>query len=294
MHDLFKIIVVKQTESSAHVVLELPAGVPIRSLTGKIVGPYCNFARTLPAEFSLTDIKSNSDIHVAQVIDPCYWTPELPFLYDLHLGILKEDGQEIEQTLKVGLTRWGCESRNLRLESRRIVLRGTSSKQLATATLSAAREAATALMVDRYDQPFCGAADQAGVMLCLDLRAAGNSLYSVLPHLDWSPSVLLALVSAEQLAESDLDDHRPTHCCLTQSLSASSTPDELVDPQQVLAVELKPGEQPPAWLADFARPVIAIRHGEDYAELTAARAACDRLQAELAPEFDLAGYFVTP
>jgi hypothetical protein len=31
-----------------------------------------------------------------------------------------------------------------------------------------------------------------------------------------------------------------------------------------------------------------------YADFDEARAACDRLQAELAPEFDLAGYFVAP
>jgi hypothetical protein len=38
--------------------------------------------------------------------------------------------------------------------------------------------------------------------------------------------------------------------------------------------------------------VIAIREGGTYADLQTARLACDHLQAALAPEFDLAGYFV--
>ena len=60
----------------------------------------------------------------------------------------------------------------------------------------------------------------------------------------------------------------------------------------VIAVELAEGDRPPAWIAKVSKPVIAIRRGRVYADFFEARAACDRLQAELAPDFNLAGYFV--
>ena len=59
-----------------------------------------------------------------------------------------------------------------------------------------------------------------------------------------------------------------------------------------MVLELQPGERPHAALAHCTLPVIAIRRGESYADFTTARAACDRLQAQLSPEFNLAGYFI--
>jgi hypothetical protein len=57
------------------------------------------------------------------------------------------------------------------------------------------------------------------------------------------------------------------------------------------AVELNPGDRPPAWLATCDKPVMAIRKNIA-SEIPTGRTGCDRLQAELAPKFDLAGYFV--
>ena len=59
-----------------------------------------------------------------------------------------------------------------------------------------------------------------------------------------------------------------------------------------IVAKLDDGERPPRWMATCGRPVVAIRRGAAYAGFEEARIACDRLQAELAPEFDLAGYFV--
>jgi hypothetical protein len=57
------------------------------------------------------------------------------------------------------------------------------------------------------------------------------------------------------------------------------------------AIELQSGERPPTWAATCDKPVIVIRNDLE-AEIRTARMSCDKLQAELAPEFDLAGYFV--
>jgi hypothetical protein len=76
-------------------------------------------------------------------------------------------------------------------------------------------------------------------------------------------------------------------------MQAAEAPDpkDVEAAADVVAVELAAEERPPSWMASLGKPVIAIRRGGAYANLHEARAACDRLQAELAPEFDLAGYF---
>ena len=294
MIDSFNFTVIQQTEATAHVVLEQSPNAPIRSLTAKLVGPHCQFARTLPAEFPFSGITKQPGAHVAQVIDPCYWTPELPFLYKLHLHMQLEDGQKIEQTTQIGLTRWESHWRNLRLETQRIVLRGAGTTCPTAETLQSAREARTALLIKEMNQATCDAADALGVVLCLDLRDSDDFDYSALADIHFSPSIFLALVSSEQRDDQKICDLLPSHCLIAQCLSTESTIEESLDAGPVLAFDLKPGERPPAWVPMASRPVIGIRRGEEYTDLSQARAACDRLQAELAPEFNLAGYFVTP
>ena len=297
MIDTFNFTVIQQTEASTHVVLEQSTDVPVHSFAGKLIGPHCQFARTLPAEFPFTGITKQPGAHVAQVIDPCYWTPELPFLYDLQLNIQLDDGQEIEQTTQVGLTRWESHWRNLRLETQRIVLRGAGTTCPAAETLQSAREARTALLIKDINKATFDSAAELGVVLCLDLRDAENVDFSALADIHFSPSIFLALVSSEQRDEPKIRDLLPSHCLIAQCLSTESTEstvEESLDAGPVLAFDLKPGERPPAWVPMASRPVIAIRRSEDYTDLSQARAACDRLQAELAPEFNLAGYFVTP
>jgi len=300
MFDQLQFSVDKQTESAAYALLKPSAGSVIRSLAGNLNGPHCQFARTLPADFALAETKSG--LTVGQVIDPCYWTPALPFLYDMQLTMQMHDEREIEQSAKVGLRRWECSGKNFRLESRRFVLRGAGCDQLTEENAAQARAAETALLVDHYDQSSFGIADYVGVLLILDLRSMDDFHSEIISKLSWSPSLFLILVNADQLArqkeqfaQQNLVVHWPKNCHLAQCLSASSEPAEMSDfSTAALAVELEPGERPPNWLADIERPVVAIRRGVVNDDLQQARAACDRLQAELAPEFNLAGYFVAP
>ncbi len=303
MHVPFSFSVLEQSESSARVFLQFPENVVVRSFTGTLKGPQCNYARTLPADFSFSCINSKNQAEVtgiqcplysAQVIDPCYWTAELPFLYDLQVSLVTEDGQQLDQTTQVGLTRWETHWRNLMLDNRRTVVRGASTDATAMDVLSDARVASTALLMDHYDSAFCKAASEAGVILCVDLRTAGDSLPAIVAQLDFSPSVLLAFIGTDQAKQEHLADHWPSHCIVAQLVSKTATSEDYLDSRAVVGLELSAGERPPSWLAMASRPVVVIRRGEDYSDLGEARAACDRLQAELAPEFDLAGYFVAP
>jgi beta-galactosidase/beta-glucuronidase len=52
------------------------------TLKGTLRGPYCETARTLPAEFPFHKTKArNRPTAEAVVPDPCLWSPELPHIY---------------------------------------------------------------------------------------------------------------------------------------------------------------------------------------------------------------------
>jgi len=49
-------------------------------LRGTLRGPFCEKARTLPAEFVFRATDTSAQVE-ALVPDPCMWTPEMPHLY---------------------------------------------------------------------------------------------------------------------------------------------------------------------------------------------------------------------
>jgi hypothetical protein len=58
-------------------------------LRGTLRGPYCELARTLPAEFAFHELGSGpSAVAEAVVTEPCMWTDELPHLYQADVQAL--------------------------------------------------------------------------------------------------------------------------------------------------------------------------------------------------------------
>jgi hypothetical protein len=151
-----------------------------------------------------------------------------------------------------------------------------------------------AFLVPHPTTETCGLANEHGLPLIADLRG-GELEPQAVRSLGLHPSVTMMLIDGHQIRQS-----KPGHLPRGTLIAAAMNPvrDGHVSAQQppewadVLAVEVEPGGRPPAWMAHLSRPVVAIGGDGTYADFHAARAACDRLQAALAPDFDLAGYFV--
>ncbi len=63
-------------------------------VTGKIRGPFCANAQTLPTDFLVTHSPDSAGpLGAASVIDPCYWTPELPMTYEVAIQVI--DGERV-------------------------------------------------------------------------------------------------------------------------------------------------------------------------------------------------------
>lgn len=62
-------------------------------LRGVLRGPYCERAKTLPAEYAFRALERDVGIAEAVVPDPCLWSAELPHLY--HVEIEAREGSEV-------------------------------------------------------------------------------------------------------------------------------------------------------------------------------------------------------
>jgi hypothetical protein len=179
-------------------------------------------------------------------------------------------------------------------EGKRVVLRGIRVNELTAAMLSDARAAEVALIVPNPTLEQCRQADMLGVSLIADLREADADINDIL-RLSNHPSIAIVLIDGHQVLACDL--HRiPTELNLGVAMYPDDYPGIPVKSPptwaDIIVVELNAGSLPPTWLTNSGKPVIAIREKGTYADLQMGRVACEHLQAGLAPEFDLAGYFV--
>jgi len=268
------------------VVLETAA-----ELSATLYGPTCAYARTLPTQFELTPPGAGARCEML-VLDPCYWTPALPFLYELALRWRDSEGKQHEERRSIGLRRLSPRGSSLYWEGKRIVLRGAHADSLRPEMVSDARAAEVTLIVPNPSGAQCELADLHGIPIVADLRELGPVFDEAL-RLARHPAVVMILFDGGQADAFDAV-RMPQGSMIAVAAYAddSRTASQAPLGSQVVAVELAADSRPPSWLRGSGKPAIAIRRGQTYADLQAARAACDRLQAELAPEFDLAGYFV--
>ena len=78
----------------------------IATLRGTLRGPFCEKARTLPADFPFRDLGSQQlGTAEAIVTDPCMWTPEMPHLYRVEVEAIEGDRVVAEYHGTIGLER---------------------------------------------------------------------------------------------------------------------------------------------------------------------------------------------
>lgn len=278
------------TTQEAAVLLELPADQDRAEWRGFMRGPFCEYANTLTADFSLRPAKSptlDAAGLTALVTEPCYWTAQMPFQYQVHLTADAE--ATAAESFLTGVKRFAARGEHLYWEQKRVVLRGLQTDAPTKAELLQAHKREVALLVADPGQEMCELASQWGVPLLVDLTSTQGSVAERLEDFAWHPAVMLVILSAEQL-RATLPKHRwpfllAAHC--RERDAAIGNPAELCD---LLFVE-SVGDSLPSWIEGVDLPVIAFAP-QPAAEIAMARQACDKLQAALAPRYDLAGYFV--
>ncbi len=283
------------TESSCRVYARLPEAPPGVELAGTIRGPQCKFAQTLPASYPLRSLGSKpSPLAEALLLDPCYWTPDGPQIYEVDLE-LRQGEQVLERTQRLlGIRPFGAAGKSFRQAKERWVLRGVNGCDWESNSLEDWRSCSASLHATEPDDGVCEAASWLGVMIVAHLNLpVGRSvdwLQARLRNLARWPAV--AMVTLPATASAPVGWQPPaTNLILAQRFLA----DEPVSPASWAQVAVCQVDTP----ANFSvrtqscqLPIIAWRPFDDAVNVAQARAACDDLQRDLAPYADLAGYLV--
>ncbi len=290
MNAKLEIFLGEATDVEARVYFRLSgsASPDVLCLRGKITGPFCQYAHTLPAQVSLRPFASEGLVQAEAILpDPCSWTPAMPFLYRAEVEF--QDGERGLQQVErlVGIRRLGCHGPNLFLDGRRHVLRGAVNTSVEVVDLAPWHDAQLAMVACNPDDALCEEASRCGVLLIADLRGfseSPESLTNTLSCLARWPAVGVAILPSDLLVFPRNDC--PPNLLLGQVVSTSKpcTPASWAD--------LLVCEEAATPIARGLLPILAYRPHPRLSSPAEARAACDRLQRDLAPGIDAAGYFV--
>ena len=142
------------------------------------------------------------------------------------------------------------------------------------------------MLTDGSDPQLLESAANEGVLLMLDLDRQDWSVQ--LRNVARSPAVGIVVVPAS--APLQQCRQLAPNLLIAKRYSAESTTVEL-DQVDVLFCELNEATTTSHLGCDL-KPVLGYRPVPDLRDLTSARAACDVLQRDLAPDYDLSGYLV--
>lgn len=248
----------ERTQSIARIRFVDPSGGRIQ---GSIRGPVCRHSRTLTSKQTICDGE-------VAVVDPCYWTPKLPFRYDVQLQVETANGQQ-ELEFPFGIR--GCipHRDTLRVEGKGAVVRAIEPSDPANADLADLRESLTAMVVQHAVCPesVYRECSEMGVTLIVETQQA---MTPELAHtLNGYPAVFFVRAAG--------------HITGTDLLSIGTAEDN----SDITSTQ----EHAAAGLQASTKPIFATRQLPGASPLEM-RAACDQLQRDLAEQRQFAGYVI--
>ena len=262
------------------------------TISGQLIGPSCEFSHTLPANHPFREIDRGDDLQSAALAeaimpDPCFWTPDLPFLYraqmQVHRGI-----EVVEVDRIVGIRRLGVRGKSLFFDGKRFVLRALECK-MQNAELKSflehnqdfLRETWTALILENPGDEVCEFASRRGILIVADLQATDDSLLRSLRRLARWPAIGIAIIAGHDAVSANRFGDIST-LLLAQIIAAEQqlTHAPWAD---LLFVEATQPADFHEKTAGLGVPVVAVRRRSAANPIEQARAACDILQSDLAP-----------
>lgn len=261
----------------------------------RLKGPYSATARTLPTSFSF---RQQSDrLWHTTIVDPCCWSPESPSVYRLTGG-----GQADQYMQLFGVRRFGVRDNHLWFNGRRWVFRAATVRDADVVTDPLARNyrensiGAVAL----GEEYWCALEPWSleGVPMAVHLAQPNQleqekkaNLHFLAAH---QAATMMYVLPAEKEASARVAEWSEIYA--PNQILAAVLPDEACTVPSWCHVVVSPPDRSILRRAvATGRPVIAW--DREMAGVnndpTAARRTCEQLQRRLAPEFDLAGYWIT-
>jgi glycosyl hydrolase family 2 len=258
-------------------------------LTGTIVGPRCLNARTLPATAYFCDLGAGPTVlSRATVLDPAYWSADLPSIYDLTIDLRVGDQVVATARRELGFKPLGVRGRNLAMQAKPWVLRGVCAAS-ASEELPRHWHAASAAFVGDQIDARLAEASQRGAFAVVELRGTPDEILARLKHVAMFPAAIMAVVHGPMPRNFGVHGVAP-NVLLAQPLDAVRE----FSPQawaNCVWAETDDARQLARLLAR-EQPVIAVRRLAEPVPVERARKACDELQRDFATIGQFAGYVV--
>ena len=255
-------------------------------LRGTIDGPYSDYAQTLPAKYELRDCgPGESLLAKASIPDPCVWTPDTPVRYRLKFELCRAAHPIETGTREFGLRDLATNQRSILLAGKRTVIRGVGYERASFTELLQWHETASAMLVTDPDETLCERAARTGVAIVARITAIDN-LEDRVREIAAHPSIAVVWLG-EDCTDRNWRQLAP-NVLFARPYPFAGDDASWAD---VLVWEIADG-RPRQIPTDIVKPILALRPLQQRTPLPAARAACDTLQRDLAPQFNLAGYLV--
>jgi hypothetical protein len=259
---------------------DVPAGEQW-TIAGQVRGPECCTSRMLPATNLLRCVSSGGEPRASALVpDPCFWSPELPAFYRIKIDVSRNGKLAGSFDRTLGIRPLAVRGRNLYWDSRRFVLRAVACESSIESDIAAWRESGAAMVVDCPDDSLCRAATEDGVLLAVRLRGDAELLAKSRRVARWGA---VAFIFTEGEVSMKVVNSSP-NLLFVESRCEGDSPSQL----PIEAVEIQTLETGPSQV----KPAIAIRRLPAATDVATARSECDRLQRDLAPCGDWAGYVV--
>lgn len=285
--------------AAARVYARLPsAGLPAGCvMSGTVVGPTCEYSHTLSATIPFAARPATSTaaelpplLAEAIVPDPCFWSGDLPFLYQANVELRRGDELLGSQQRSFGIRPLGAFRRRLIFEGRPWVPRAVQLQELPEAPLADWREIDLAMYVENPGEELCRDASRLGVVLLAEVWGNAASLPEKVRRLAKWPAVSIAVLRSEQ----PLDRAIRALCPNLLLAGYRGVGDAALVPDwaDLVVCEDASADALAVRTRAIAKPVLALRDAGWRDQLTDARRECDRLQRDLAGRGEFAGYVV--
>ena len=266
--------------------LENTAGL---TLSGFIRGPRCFYSTTLLSTYPLADAGPGPSLLAkALVPDPCYWSPETPNIYDVTVELRRGKDVITSEVRQIGFKPLGISGRFFTWEGKPWVLRGVTAKPTTEVDLNEWRNNSAALVGSGLSDEELQEASVKGVLcFCLG-RVDSSENESLIEAKRFAKYPAVAIANA-CLPTQNVQRLMPNVITTFKSiLSGEAEPIRQGIPVYRPYLPKKPAER----VTSVRIPLIVCRLEESTLSVAEARSACDKLQAELAPIDQFAGYIV--
>ena len=276
------------------------------SLSGTVRGPRCFYSSTLPATFRLQDAGPGPALLAKALIpDPSYWSPDTPHIYDVTVELRKGGDLIDSEVRQIGFKPLGISGRHFTWEGKPWVLRGASNQTVNADDLSDWQDRSTSILfTEPPTDDQLEAASTRGVLcwLLMPILESTRTMKNAMWSLTAFPSVAGYLILTE--GPDDEVSRSLLECAPNVLKGISFGNPTKVPPSQrnriFHQVKLESGTSLHQGLVIDDYPLIIFREelvghrnkSNPFFSIERARAAADRLQADLAPYGQFAGYIV--